>query len=568
MTETVSFTFEGQRLEGRYGESLAAALIAAGILAFRQTRSGAERGIFCGMGVCQDCLVEVNGQANQRACMTKLDRSMAVRRESVGRELASPATAAPPRTIERIPEEKPEILVIGAGPGGLSAAIAARRAGAQVVVVDERSLPGGQYFKQIAISGSALAPDQQQDEGRRLIEDAIAAGVDIRSGVEIWGAFPPLTLAGTEASQVRVFNPSRLIVATGAYECGVPIPGWTLPGVMTTGAAQTLWRSYRQLPGKRILIAGNGPLNLQVAAELAQGGATIAAVVELAEVPTLRSLAALARMCAAAPHLVIDGLGYRRRLEIAGVPVLYGSAITRIKKSSDGLTVDVAEIKPGVQGLKRTFSVDAVCMGYGFQPANEILRALGSEHRFDPVRDQFITCLAPDMPGRTTTTNVFALGDCTGLGGARAGLAEGRLVGLAVAADLGHATCACLTRERQAAQRALARHRRFQKALWQFYAARPLGLALATPETVLCRCEELTVDRIESALADGCPSIGELKRNTRVGMGACQGRYCGPLVTALMAERLGRDPDDELRFAPRMPIKPIAVADIAGTSRS
>src|SRR5260370_33678169 len=337
MSETVSFTFEGRPLEGRYGESLAAALIAAGIRGFRQMRSGSERGIFCGMGVCQDCLVEVDGQANQRACMTKLDQSMAVRRESVSRELSSPATTAPPRTIERIPEEKPEILVIGAGPGGLSAAIAARRAGARVVVVDERSLPGGQFFKQIAISGGAPAPDRQHDEGRRLIEDAIAAGVDIRSGVEIWGAFPPLTLAGTEAGQIRVFNPSRLIVATGAYERGVPIPGWTLPGVMTTGAAQTLWRSYRRLPGERILIAGNGPLNLQVAAELVQGGAAIAAVVELAEVPTLRSLAALARMCAAAPRLVIDGLGYRRRLEVAGVPVLYGSAITRIKKSSDGL---------------------------------------------------------------------------------------------------------------------------------------------------------------------------------------------------------------------------------------
>jgi len=568
MTETVSFTFEGRPLEGRYGESLAAALIAAGIRGFRRTRSGAERGIFCGMGVCQDCLVEVDGQANQRACMTKLDRPMAVRRESVGRELSIPATAAPPRTIEKIPEEKPEILVVGAGPGGLSAAIAARRAGARVVVVDERSLPGGQYFKQIAISGGAQAPDRQQDEGRRLIEDAIAAGVDIRSGVEIWGAFPPLTLAGTEAGQIRVFNPSRLIVATGAYERGVPIPGWTLPGVMTTGAAQTLWRSYRRLPGERILIAGNGPLNLQVAAELVQGGAGIAAVVELAEVPTLRSLAALARMCAAAPRLVIDGLGYRRRLQIAGVPVIYGSAITRIKKSSDGLTVDIAEIERDVQGSKRTFSVDAVCMGYGLQPANEILRALGSEHRFDRVRDQLITWLAPDIPGKTTTTNVFALGDCTGLGGARAALAEGRLVGLAVAADLDHATGAGLTGEREAAQRALARHRRFQKALWQFYAARPLGLALATPETVLCRCEEVTVDRIQSALAEGCPSIGELKRNTRAGMGACQGRYCGPLVTALMAARLGRDPDDELRFAPRMPIKPIAVADIAGASRS
>jgi len=568
MTETVSFNFEGQELVGRHGESLAAALIAAGIRSFRTTRTGAERGIFCGMGICQDCLVEVDGRANQRTCMVKLDRSMTVRQESFGREHSSPAAGAPPRRIEQIPEEKPELLVIGAGPGGLSAAIAARRVGAKVVVADERALPGGQYFKQIAISGgSVAAPDRQHDEGRRLIDTALAAGVEIRSGVDIWGAFQPLTLAGTEAGQVRIFNPERLIVATGAYERGIPIPGWTLPGVMTTGAAQTLWRSYRRLPGKRVLIAGNGPLNLQVAAELAEGGGAITAVVEVAEVPALRSLPGLARMLAASPRLVIDGLRYRRRLGVAGAPVLYGSVITRIEKSADRLTVHVAGTRGNVRASERVFSVDAVCLGYGFHPSNEILRALGCEHRFDAARDQFVTLISSDVPGRTTVPNVFALGDCTGLGGARAALAEGTLVGLAVATDLGHVISADLAAERDAARRALARHRRFQTALWRFYAARPLMLELATPETVVCRCEEVTVGRIDAALAEGCPSVGELKRTTRAGMGACQGRYCGPIVTALMAERLGRDPGEEHRFAPRMPVKPIPVADIAGLSR-
>jgi thioredoxin reductase len=565
MIETVSFTFEGRSLEGRHGESLASALIAAGIRSFRRTRTGAERGIFCGMGVCQDCLVEVDGQANQRACMVKLDRSMTVRRESFGRELSRPAAGAPPRTIESIPEEKPELLVIGAGPGGLSAAIAARRAGARVLVVDERSLPGGQYFKQIAVPSDAVAPpDRQHDEGRRLIERALEAGVQIRSGVDIWGAFPPLTLAGTEAGQIRIFHPGRLIVATGAYERGVPIPGWTLPGVMTTGAAQTLWRSYRRLPGKRVLVAGNGPLNLQVASELARGGAEIAAVVEIAEVPLLRSLAPLARMLGTSPRLVIDGLGYRGRLGMARVPVLYGSAIARIDKAADGLTVHVARIGRDAGPSAQVFSVDAVCLGYGFHPSNEMLRALGCEHQFNSARGQFTTRLSPDASGRTTVPNVFALGDCTGLGGARAALAEGTLVGIAAAADLGHAIGGGLAAERDAARRALARHRRFQSALWQLYAAPALGLELAAPDTVLCRCEEVTVGQIHAVLAEGCPSIGELKRTSRAGMGACQGRYCGPILSALMAERLGRDPDEELRFAPRMPIKPIAVADIAG----
>ena len=223
-------------------------------------------------------------------------------------------------------------------------------------------------------------------------------------------------------------------MATGAYERAVPIPGWTLPGVMTTGAAQTLWRSYRRLAGKRILIAGNGPLNMQVASELAEGGAEIAAVVELAKVPAIKSLSALAQMFAASPRLVLDGLRYRARL--GGVPMIYGSAVVGVEVSRQGLAARVASYSPGGRMDGRMFEVDAVCLGYGFQPSNEILRALECVHTFDPERGQFVTSV--DADGRTSVDGVYAVGDCTGLGGARIALAEGTLVGAAVAADLGH----------------------------------------------------------------------------------------------------------------------------------
>jgi NADPH-dependent 2,4-dienoyl-CoA reductase/sulfur reductase-like enzyme len=560
MSDSVSFTFEGRDLEGRPGESLAAALTAAGVRGFRTTRTGAERGIFCGMGVCQDCLVEVDGQSNRRACMTKLDRSMSVRREGFARELSGPPFGAFPGTARDIPEEQPEVLVVGAGPGGLSAAIAARRAGAAVIVLDERPLAGGQYFKQIAVDAGASA-DAQHEEGRRLIATARDLGVEIRNDVEVWGAFPPSSLAATQDGAVRVFTPTRLIVATGAYERGVPFPGWTLPGIMTTGAAQTLWRSYRRLPGRRVLIAGNGPLNLQVASELSAGGAEVAAVVEAALAPTFRSLLALGAMARASPRLVLEGLRYRLRVGKARTPLLYGSTVTRIEEAADGLVVHVGRL--GAGSGPRTYAADTVCLGYGFQPSNELLRALGCEHGYDAARDQFVTRLSPDGTGRTTIPNVFALGDCTGLGGARSALAQGALTGFAAAAELGHPITGDLASERISAQRTLARHKRFQSALWRLYAAPRLGLELATPETVLCRCEEVSVGQIEAALADGCPSIGELKRTTRAGMGACQGRYCGPILTVLMADRLGRVPGDELRFAPRVPFKPVSVADLA-----
>lgn len=554
--ESIRFTFDGEVLEGHRGESLAAALFAAGITGFRATAAGGERSLFCGMGVCQDCLVEVDGRPNQRACMTKLDRPLAVRREAFGRPQPPAAAGAPPRLIDTVPEERPEILVIGAGPAGLSAAIAARRAGAAVTVVDERPAPGGQYFKQVLVGGAGIAaPDRQHEEGARLIAEAREAGVEIRSGVEIWGAFGPQELVGTADGIVSRFAPVRLIVATGAYERGVPLPGWTLPGVMTTGAAQTLWRSYRRLPGKRVLVAGNGPLNLQVASELRAGGAEIAAVVELAPVAPLKVLSDFLAMLAASPGLVLDGLGYRRRL--AGVPMIYDSVVWNIEKKEDVLVAHVDS--PWTRGpAKHRFEVDAVCLGYGFQPSNEMLRALGCRHVFDEARGQLTTVL--DSEGRTSVDGVYGLGDCTGLGGARAALAEGTIVGNAAASDLGHKADAKAV---LAARHALDRHRRFQTALWRFYRAPRLNLELANPDTVVCRCEEVTLDRVERALEEGCPSIGDLKRTTRAGMGPCQGRYCGPILSEVFAKTMGRTPDEDLRFAPRMPVKPVAIADIA-----
>jgi D-hydroxyproline dehydrogenase subunit alpha len=563
MSGLVQFTFDGAKLEGRNGESLAAALIATGIIGFRETRTGETRSIFCGMGVCQDCLVEVDGKPNQRACMTKLDRPMTVRRAMFGGPLPPATAGQPPRLIQDVPEEALEILIIGAGPAGLSAGIAARRSGARVTVVDERLVPGGQYFKQVAVDGDEVAaPDRQHQEGARLIETAERLGVEIRAGVDIWGAFSARELIGTIAGTVRRFNPERLIVATGAYERGVPVPGWTLPGVMTTGAAQTLWRSYRRVPGVRVLIAGNGPLNLQVASELSEGGAEIAAVVELAPVQALRSLPALARMLAASPRLVLDGLRYRARL--GRVPLIYGSSVTRIEQAKSGLVAHVAQYPPNGRGKERSFAVDAVCLGYGFQPSDEILRALRCTHVFDPDRGQFTTVV--DAEGRTSVKGVFAVGDCTGLGGARAALAEGTIVGRAVAAELGHTKD--LEDDVAAAIRDLAVHRRFQKALWSFYTAPHVSLELATPDTIVCRCEEIAAGQIQAALADGRPSIGELKRATRAGMGPCQGRYCGMILSQLLAKSQGRDLDEDVRFAPRMPVKPVAIADIARSANA
>jgi thioredoxin reductase len=564
MAETFAVDFEGRTIEAHAGESLAAALTAAGVRAFRTTRLDNERGMFCGMGVCQDCLVEVDGHANQRACMVKVDRPMSVAREAHLRPLPARPAGLAPRVIEDVAVETPEVLVVGAGPGGLSAAIAASRAGAKVVLLDERGQPGGQYYKQLS-TGPEVGPppDAQHRAGAALVAEARAAGVDIRSGSLVWGAFEPREFAASDDAGTRRFEPSVAIVATGAYERGWPVPGWTLPGVMTTGAAQTLWRTARRLPGKRVVIAGNGPLNLQLAAELLSGGATVVAVVEAAAAPGVRNAADLLAMAASAPGLIAEGIRYARARQKGGARMIHGMVVGGVEQAGGGLAIELKAADGG--SARERLEADVLCLGYGFEPSNELLRALGCGHDFDPVRRQLVT--RRNAAGETDVEGVFALGDCTGLGGAKAALAEGTLAGLAAAERLGRTLSPELLADRASATKNFARHRRFQAALWRLYAAPAYSATLATADTHICRCEEVSFGDIEQAIAEGMSGIGAVKRRTRAGMGRCQGRYCAPVLDALLGERFGRDRDEFSGFAPRVPVKPISIEALARLDR-
>jgi NADPH-dependent 2,4-dienoyl-CoA reductase/sulfur reductase-like enzyme len=308
--DPVRITFDGTAIEALPGETVAAALAAADIVSLRQARSGAPRGPFCGMGVCFDCLVTIDGRPSQRACLTKVAAGMDVRSAPV-------ATAAPPPQPAAAEEIACDVLVVGAGPAGLSAARTLALAGADVIVVDERLLPGGQYFKPLAASQAADTSnlDRQFRDGAALRESALQAGVRILNDTTVWAAFSASEIAALVSGRSTLFRPKRLVLATGAYEQSLPVIGWTLPGVMTVGGLQTLARAYRVAPGQRIVIAGNGPLCLQTAAELIEGGANVVAVLEAAPRPNFAEIGAIAKAAWADPALMFKGLALERRLK-------------------------------------------------------------------------------------------------------------------------------------------------------------------------------------------------------------------------------------------------------------
>ena len=542
MTQADHFTFDGRAIPLAPGQSLAAALTASGIRAFRTTAKGAARGIFCGMGVCQDCLVTIDGVPNRRACMTPASPGITVQTQ-VAFPALSTANAPIPAAAARV--ISPDVLIIGGGAGGLSAAIAARKAGASVVVLDERKIAGGQYFKQSAVSQPL---DAQQAAGADLLAQALASGAEVMGQVEIWGAFDGLLFLAEHQGAALIARPRTAIVATGAYERPEIVPGWTLPGVMTTGAAQTLWRSYRTLPGARVAVVGSGPLNLQVARELAMGGASVALVAERGPSPWRQPLG-VAALALAGPQLALMGARTYADLRRRGVPIHYSSTLSRVDAVEGGLQVTLGGARPV------SMEVDAVLMNAGFQPQNEILRLLGAAATYDEAYGHLRVTRDDDCA--TTVPGLYAVGDCAGLGGAPAAMVEGRIAGRAAAASLGFGDA----HDRFADDHALTRHRRFQRRLWALHDIAP-RLPDVPDDTLICRCEEITAGQVRAGMDEGPGHAGTLKRATRVGMGRCQGRYCGPVVARMVADATGQTLTDHSHFAPRVPIKPVAIAAI------
>lgn len=559
---------DGRAIQAQSGETLAAALHGAGIRSLREAGEGTARGIFCGMGVCQECLVTVDGQPNLRACAVSVSGPHIVQRQQYPCQLPETASGSAPILAAELASRSPDVLVVGGGAGGLAAASIAAEAGLEVVLVDERARPGGQFYKQPSSThrlADWIRSHAQVSEGRDRIDRARRAGVEFISHAEAWGAFAPRMVGVTTPSASIRFTPRYLIVAAGAYERGLPVPGWTLPGVMTTGAAQTLLKTEGVLAGQRVLVCGNGPLNLQVALELADAGAEIAAVAELAERPGTTSLGPLAGLLRNAPGLAWQGFRMMGALRRRRIPLLNGHVLASVAPSSaDGLIATVGRFRNGAMSAVRHFEVDAVLMGYGFMPSNELLRALDCRHLFDEQRGHLM--VQRDEDCLTSVAGVYGVGDCCGLGGAMAANAEGVIAGAAVVRASGRPLSTALAREAATARRAFVRHHRFQAALWRLFAAPRLQAELAEADTIICRCENVTLGVIESALADGTPTIGEVKRRTRLGMGRCQGRYCAPILASLLAKRQGRRLDELAFFAPRAPAKPVAIRDLVRTA--
>lgn len=452
-----------------------------------------------------------------------------------------------------------DLLILGAGPAGLAAARTAADRGLCVCLLDEQPRAGGQIYRDVARVDARRAAILGADYGRgaALVQALDHPRITHLPGAVAWH------LGGTELGYTRegrvgTLRGRRLLIATGALERPMPLPGWTLPGVMTAGAAQILLKGSGIVPERAVLV-GSGPLLYLVAAQMLRAGSPPLALVETQ---------GLGDLMAATRHLggalrgwrgLVKGLGLLAELKRGGVPRYRGATGIAIEGS------DRAEaLRFTAGGRVHRVACDTVLLHHGVVPNVQASRALGLAHDWSAPQQCFVPRC--DAWGRSALDRVFVAGDGAGIGGAGAAALAGRLAALEIATDLG----ALLPGDRDLAARPLWRRLSQERAIRPFLdrAYPPSAEALdPADDTLVCRCEEVRAGDIRAAARQGCLGPNQAKSFTRAGMGPCQGRYCGLSVTGLLSKAHGQSPQQTGYYRIRPPLKPVTLGELAGLAQ-
>lgn len=446
-----------------------------------------------------------------------------------------------------------QIVIVGAGPAGIAAAAALSSSTATITVIDEAPRPGGQIHR-MPTPGLALDMHTVLADGHAAYQqfhstfNLLRGRIQFRSDTLAWNVYGgELHLAS--AAGLDSIRYDALILATGAIDRIMPVPGWTLPGVFTLGAAQVLLKSQGCLLGNSMVFCGSSPLLYLAALQYLRVGGRVAAVIDSTGLGS--KLRAIPGLCAA-PSLLMNGLGYMARLRQHGVQIIHGSRIEAIEGQRwvEGLTYQTAA------GTRHRLVCDAIAYGHGLRAETQLAELAGCELHYDPTHRQYLPVV--DADGRAGHA-IYLAGDGRTIGGADAAGLSGTLAAHAVATDLG---LTIPSADVSTQRRKLDRLYQFQIAMagafsWPCHAA-----ASIADDVLICRCEHVTAGEIRKALRLplGFGELNRVKAATRCGMGRCQGRVCGPAAAEITAAMLNRahGPLDRLRAQP--PVKPLPIA--------
>ena len=450
-----------------------------------------------------------------------------------------------------------DVAVVGAGPAGLAAAAVCARAGLATVLFDEQSSPGGQIYRAVTATpltrGTVLGADYWA--GAALAQEFLASGARYVPGATVWNLTREREIGVSVAGAARMLKAERVILATGALERPFPIPGWTLPGVMTAGAGQILLKSAGLVPDGRTAIAGCGPLLWLIAWQYLKAGARIDAILD-----TSANQAAAWRHAPAfllSPYLL---KGLRLMFSVRGRARVI-SRVVDLRAEGRERVEAVAYRTAG--GVEQRLAVDNLFLHQGVVPNVNLAMAAGIEHRWDDAQ----LCWTPvlDADGASAIAGIAIAGDGAGIAGADAAQARGELAGLAAVRTLRPG--APVRAEEGAARARLERALRGRAFLDAYY--RPADqFRRPARDTLVCRCEEVTAGQIADTVALGCTGPNQMKAFLRCGMGPCQGRLCGLTVTELIAQARNVAPQEVGYYRLRPPVKPITLAELAALPKN
>jgi len=450
-------------------------------------------------------------------------------------------------------------VIVGAGPAGVRAAERLVEAGLSPIVIDEGVTAGGQIYRRPPAILGRSARDLYGSEAAKAdsVHQAFArlgSRITHHPGTTVWNIRPGVlhTVRDRRFAELAFRD---VILATGAMDRVIPLPGWTLPGVYSLGGAQIALKAQGAGIGQRVVFIGTGPLLWLCALQYAKAGATVMAVIDTT--PLATSLAAL-RALRYDPRLVWRGLGLMAGVHRRGIRTIQGGAEPAIARDREGtrdiLRVTVRHDSPR-RGTLRSIPCDAVALGFGVKPEAQLAELAGVPFAFDQVTHAWLP--QHDGTGRTAVPGVYLAGDGAGIAGADAAEVAGRRAACALLADRGLPVDRADVAWLDAWRMRNARVRAALEAAFPFPAHLAQGIA---DETILCRCESISGGALREAARTGpAPEINRAKALTRIGMGRCQGRVCGPAAAEVLAAAIGVPVAQVGALRAQPPIKPIPI---------